>query len=256
MRKKLGDSLDWIVSHTFSVDFASAQRLIREGKVFVDGKKISSPRQIEATRKTIISVNDEIRKFCRFHHVLLHKPVNTLTTHKAEIAKRQTVYELLAASPLFRADLRAVGRLDYTTSGLLLFTNDMDLLQRMTHPDYHLPKCYECDLEKPCTPLDAQLFKIGFRLASHRRSNEVDVTQPATLETEPGSLKAKVTIHEGMHHQIKRMFHAVQNEVVGLKRLSMGPLSLEEALLPGSLRPLAWDEQDALYRAVRLQPPP
>jgi 16S rRNA pseudouridine516 synthase len=235
---------------------ADAQLLIIRGKVLVNGTKARNASHIEATRDTLVTVNDEVREFRQFHHVLYHKPFETLTSRRAEIAHRKTVYESLSELPVFREDLRAVGRLDYNTTGVLIFTSDMELLQRMTHPEYHLPKSYECNLVRPCSLSDVASFKIGFRLASKRRPNEVDVTEPAELVTEPGSLKATVTIHEGMHHQVKRMFHAVQNEVVRLKRIAMGPVKLEDSLLPGAARYLTWDEHDALYRAVGLKPPP
>lgn len=249
-------SIEKLVSHVFAMPLSAAELLVCSGQVRINGKMISrTGGLINASRETLITVKEDTKPFCQFYHVLLHKPTDTLTSLRAEIASRQTVYDILAQSPLFRPDLRAVGRLDFTTTGLLLFTTDTELLQRMTHPDHHLSKCYECGLLRPCSPTDALSFKIGFRLASQRRPNEVDLTLPAVLETVDGSLTAKVTIYEGMHHQIKRMFRAVQNEVVSLKRLSMGPVTLEDSLLPGHARALTWDEHDALYKAVRLKPP-
>ena len=133
-----------------------------------------------------------------------------------------------------RKDLFPVGRLDKDTEGLLLLTNDGALAHDLLSPKKHVDKCYYAKVRGEVTAEDVQRFADGLDIGDEKK------TLPAILEIlDSGSIsEVKITICEGRYHQIKRMFEAVDKEVLYLKRFSMGPLLLDETLKPGAYRRL------------------
>ena len=132
-------------------------------------------------------------------------------------------------------------QLDKDTEGLLLITNDGDLNHKLLSPKNHVDKVYFTELKHPLKLSDIEAFAEGLDLGDF-------ISKPAKLEIceNEGKFTARVTISEGKFHQIKRMFEAVDNEVVYLKRLSMGRLVLDENLELGEVRELTEDEIDEL----------
>ena len=170
--------------------------------------------------------------------LMLHKPVGyTCSTKDAG----RLVYDLLP--PRFRLRdpvLSTVGRLDRDTSGLLLFTDDGQLLHRIISPKADLPKVYEATLAAPLRGDEAGLFAAGTLLL------ESDTTplKPALLEA-LDRRRARLTIREGRYHQVRRMFAAVGNHVEALHRSEIGGLALGD-LPAGRWRALAAPEREAL----------
>lgn len=146
-----------------------------------------------------------------------------------------------------RKGLFPVGRLDKDTEGLLLITDDGAFAHALTAPRRHVAKTYAVQVEGRLD-LDApQRFAAGMALA------DGTVCRPAKLEvlhTENGLTAAEVTLWEGKHHQVKRMIAAAGGHVAALKRLSIGPLRLDEALPSGSYRELTEEEITALRAAA------
>ena len=127
-----------------------------------------------------------------------------------------------------RKGLFPAGRLDKDTEGFVLLTDDGELSHRILSPKSHVPKKYYAELEKPVSESYIEAFSSGMEIDGG------DVCLPAQLELIPDKPSAcYVTLHEGMFHQIKRMFSALGNKVVYLKRISMGGLSLDENLALG-----------------------
>ena len=137
-----------------------------------------------------------------------------------------------------------VGRLDKDTEGLLLITNDGELAHRMLSPKKHVDKTYYAEIEGEIKEEDQKAFLEGIDIGDEKK------TLPANLVIlESGKKsKVKVTIQEGRYHQIKRMFEAVGKEVTYLKRISMGPLKLEDSLKKGTYRRLKAEELEQLKR--------
>ena len=193
---------------------------------------------------------------------LLNKPVGYVCSRRRQ-GKFPTVYELL---PPHLQNLKAVGRLDRDSSGLLLFTNDGDFAQRMTHPRYAKTKIYEVELDKPLAPLHQQLIAdFGVLLpdgpsqlglapldraeprsdqSGQHDPNQLDPNQhdpaPATSQPEDDSPDHdrrawQVTMHEGRNRQIRRTFAALGYTVTRLHRVQFGPYSLGD-LQPGAYR--------------------
>ena len=171
--------------------------------------------------------------------LMLHKPVGyTCSTKDAG----RIVYDLLPARFRLRSPLLStVGRLDRDTSGLLLMTDDGQLLHRIVSPKSHLPKVYEATLAQDLRGDEAALFASGTLLLE----SETTPLAPATLDV-LGPRHARLTLTEGRYHQVRRMFAATGNHVEALHRTRVGGLSLGE-LPAGQWRVLGDDDLSTLF---------
>lgn len=179
--------------------------------------------------------------YCAFEYFMLHKPAGYVSATKDNVYP--TVMELIQDA--VRDDLAPVGRLDVDTEGLLLITNDGQLAHRLLSPKMHVDKTYYAEIDGVVSEADVTAFYEGLDIGEEKP------TLPAKLEilevdTESGTSKIHVTLHEGKFHQVKRMFQAVNKTVTYLKRISMGPLTLDNSLALGECRPLTEEELQAL----------
>ncbi|MES2476027.1 MAG: pseudouridine synthase [Verrucomicrobiota bacterium] len=138
--------------------------------------------------------------------------------------------------------LEPVGRLDKDTTGLLLMTDDGKLLHKIIHPKSNCLKVYQATLDRPLEGHEGELFASGTLVLN----NENRPLLPASLEV-LGEKEARITLHEGRYHQVRRMFAAAGNHVLELKRISIGGLTLPEDLEEGEWRELTADELAALF---------
>lgn len=162
--------------------------------------------------------------------LMLHKPAGYTCSTKDT---GRLVYDLLPSRFRLRAPvLSTVGRLDRETSGLLLFTDDGQLLHRIISPKAALPKVYEATLAQPLRGDEAALFASGTLLLE----SESTPLKPAALEVIDGT-HARLTLTEGRYHQVRRMFAATGNHVVALHRSRVGGLALD-GLAEGDWRAL------------------
>ncbi|ALM57358.1 MULTISPECIES: pseudouridine synthase [Staphylococcus] len=203
------------------------KQLLKKGNVTVNDKKEKSPKtQINPDTDTV-SVNETQIQYIDKIYLMLNKPKGYLSA--TEDNNQQTVIDLVEE---FRyLELFPVGRLDKDTEGLLLITNDGQFNHQLMSPTKHVSKTYEVISEKTITKNDIESFKTGIEL------NE-GLAKPAQLVEGDEKNKSFVTIYEGRYHQVKRMFHAIDNEVLALKRISIGDLKLDSALAPGEYRHL------------------
>lgn len=170
--------------------------------------------------------------------LMLHKPVNFECSTRGSV---RTVYELLPDRFRLRSPIMApIGRLDVDTSGLLLLTDDGQVNHRITSPRTHLPKIYEAELANDLTGTEAANFASGTMLLE----SETEPLLPAELET-IDSRHARLTLTEGRYHQVRRMFAAVGNHVVSLRRTAIGGLEVGD-LPEGEWRPITPDERKLL----------
>jgi 16S rRNA pseudouridine516 synthase len=171
--------------------------------------------------------------------LMLNKPTGTTCSTKD---KGGVIYDLLP--PRFKLRdpmLSSVGRLDRDTSGLLLLTDDGVLLHRITSPKSALAKVYEATLARPLRGDEVQVFASGRLMLE----SETTPLLPAELEVlEPQ--RARLSLHEGRYHQVRRMFAAVGNHVEALHRVSVGGLAMGD-LAPGQWRVLSESEQVQLF---------
>lgn len=236
------ERLDKLLAGTGKWSRREVKALVRQGLVRVDGRLAASAEDKLDPAAAIITVAGETISLCRFTYVMLHKPAGVLTA--TEDRKQPTVLDLLPPE-LRRIGLAPVGRLDKDTEGLLLLTNDGELAHRLLSPKYHVDKRYFARVDGELSAADAEAFARGMTLGDGLEC------LPAGLEVLPDRV-CIVTLREGKFHQVKRMLAARGAPVLYLKRLSMGPLVLEDSLAAGAYRLLRAEEISALYRACGL----
>jgi len=176
--------------------------------------------------------------------IMLHKPAGYVCSTED---KNPLVYTLMPSRFTQRTPIMsAVGRLDRETTGLLLLTDNGQLLHRLTSPKSHVPRGYRAHLAEPLREEAAPLFASGTLMLD----GETKPLLPARVETiDPRT--ARVEITEGRYHQVRRMFAAVGNHVRELHREQFGPLTLGE-LEAGAWRVLSREERDTLEEALRV----
>ena len=236
------ERLDKLLAGTGKWSRREVKALVRQGLVRGDGRLAASAEDKLDPAAAIITVAGETISLCRFTYVMLHKPASVLTA--TEDRKQPTVLDLLPPE-LRRIGLAPVGRLDKDTEGLLLLTNDGELAHRLLSPKYHVEKRYFARVDGELSAADAEAFARGMTLGDGLEC------LPAGLEVLPDRV-CIVTLREGKFHQVKRMLAARGAPVLYLKRLSMGPLTLDDSLAAGAYRLLRAEEISALYRVCDL----
>ena len=236
------ERLDKLLAGTGKWSRREVKALVRQGLVRVDGRLAASAEDKLDPAATVVTVAGETISLCRFTYVMLHKPAGVLTA--TEDRKQPTVLDLLPPE-LRRIGLAPVGRLDKDTEGLLLLTNNGELAHRLLSPKYHVEKRYFARVDGELSAADAEAFARGMTLGDGLEC------LPAGLEVLPDRV-CIVTLREGKFHQVKRMLAARGAPVLYLKRLSMGPLTLDDSLAAGAYRLLRAEEILALYRACGL----
>lgn len=209
---------------------------ISKGFILLNGEVVKkSTQQVNENEDKIEYLNQEII-YKPYIYIMLNKPQGVISATKDY---SETVIDLLEEK-YQNKDIFPVGRLDKDTEGFLLLTNDGKLAHEILSPKKNVNKKYFAKLENKLKKDDIQVFENGVYL-----EKENYLTKPAKLEI-ISDYEAFVTIQEGKYHQVKRMFHAVDNEVIFLKRISMGELSLDENLKPGEYRELTDEEINLL----------
>ena len=219
------------------------QRFVRSGRTAINEKTVTDPSfHVKPGDQLTFDSQPLDARITR--HVMLHKPCGVLTA--ARDPKQPTVLDLLPA--VYRScECMPVGRLDKDTSGFLLFTTDGELAHRLLSPKREVWKCYEAGVDGTLNESDVAAFKAGLELSDF-------TALPAKLEivsSSPTEATARVWVCEGKFHQVRRMFAARNRTVVTLKRLSIGPLTLDESLSPGEYRELTEEELALLWQTVR-----
>jgi 23S rRNA pseudouridine2605 synthase len=226
---------------------AEALRLIQSGVVSVNKKKELNPHRWVDLKRDVMEVKSEPVQRQAFRYILLHKPKGFVTTRSDERGQA-TVFELLGERG---KGLSPVGRLDKETTGLLLFTNDHQLANRVTSPDTNLPKTYVADLDRPLDRKDLASLTNGVPIRIEGRTSR---TKPAQV-AQVAAGNVEISISEGKNRQIRRMLEELGYSVLSLRRISVGPLDLGE-LEEGNYRELMSPEIASLRDAVRPPAPP
>ena len=214
---------------------SQVKAILKAGRVTVDGipEKDGSRKIVPETQE--ITLDGEVLGGKRRLVVMMNKPAGFVTA--TEDAQQKTVMELLPKE-LAHLDLKPVGRLDKDTEGLLLFTNDGDLLHRLISPKQEVPKVYYARHEGQAGEEDIAAFANGLTL------RDGTVCRPAVLEP-IGPGESRITVCEGKYHQVRRMMASRGMTVTYLERQREGPLSLGD-LPRGQVRELLPEELLAL----------
>ena len=228
--------LDRVIAKHRSLGRSEAHRLIAAGRVRVDGR-VSVANQHEIDRFTRVELDAELVQAAeRALYLMMHKPGGVVSA--TVDAEHRTVIDLIDDPD--KGTLHIAGRLDRWSTGLLLLTNDGRWSKRFMDADAKVPKTYVVQTDVPIPAEAVTAFAAGFHFAA-----EDIVTLPAELVL-LDERSGRVTIHEGRHHQIKRMFGRVGCLVTALHRESIGGLVLPVDLKPGEWREMTFGEREAV----------
>jgi len=223
--------LDRFISVNTGINRKHVRLMLAKGRVRVDGELARDIDQV-VDEFSHICLDDKVLQANKASYIMLHKPVGVVSATIDD--KHKTVIDLLDRDD--KESLHIVGRLDLNTSGLLLLTNDGRWSKRLMDPEHKVGKLYRVHLQNPLTPD----YISGFAQGMYFEFEDI-TTLPAELEI-IDSYTALVTLYEGRYHQIKRMFGRFRNPVIGLHRISVGNIVLDDGLKPGQSRALTIDE--------------
>ncbi|YAR62914.1 pseudouridine synthase [Bacillus cytotoxicus] len=221
------------------------KKLLKDGVVRIDGKPVKDAKFHVNIEKQEVTIYGEVVEYKEFVYLMMHKPQGVISA--TEDDHHETVVDLLEFEDAIFNPF-PVGRLDIDTEGLSLLTNDGKLTHQLLSPKKHVPKKYYAHIEGVVTEKDVEDFAKG-------------VVLDDGYETKPGELtilnsddisEIELVITEGKFHQVKRMFEAVGKKVVYLKRVEMGPLTLDEELELGQYRELT-DEEVEMLKMYQVQ---
>jgi len=222
---------------------AEMARLGKAGGVVLDGADLTDvSKRIPVTSDlpTRMEIDGEPLDPVPGLVILLNKPLGMTCSHKEDGA---LVYDVLPDRWRRRDPaISTIGRLDKQTSGLLLLTDDGDLLHRVISPRRHVAKAYRATLARPLNGTEGALFASGELVLE----GEDKPLAPAVLEV-LSPTEARLTVTEGRYHQVRRMFAAVGNHVEALHRERLGGLALPDELAPGEWRLLTEDEIASIF---------
>lgn len=232
------ERLDKLLANTGRWSRKEVKDLVRTGRVTANGKVAAKPEE-KYDPAAEITVDGEPVYCGGTYYLMLHKPDGYISA--TDDPKQKTVLDLLPEH-LRRVGLFPAGRLDKDTEGLLLLTNDGALAHELLSPKKHVDKTYFVRVDGQLDQEDVNAFADGMTLADGY------TCLSAGLELLERPDEALVTLREGKYHQIKRMLAARGKPVVYLKRLTMGPLKLDETLELGQWRELTAEEKMMLGR--------
>ncbi len=216
----------------------AAEKYITEGRVRVNGEVVSElgakadPQAdtIEVDGYGVVTAEPLV-------YVAIHKPIHVVTTLK-DPEKRQTIIDVLAMSRAtgrksFEGNMPRVfpvGRLDFDAEGLLVLTNDGALSNDLLHPKFHVPKTYVVKVKGRPDPRQLDRLRRGVRLREEdgTTSRPTAPAEITVVRESPANTWLEVVIHEGRHHQVKRMFEAIGTQVIRLIRTEFGGIELGE----------------------------
>lgn len=244
------ERLQKIISQAGIASRRAAEKMILEGRVAVDGRTVQELGQkFDPAAHEITVDGKKIRASEQHVYLLLNKPKGFLSTAKDDRGRR-TVLDLL---PEVKERVYPVGRLDNNTEGLLLITNDGELMNGLLHPKFEVEKTYHARVTGNLTHEKIMKLRQGVLL-------EDGPTAPAKVRMLPdlepndqrrGLSRVEITIHEGRNRQVRRMFAAVGCDVKALKRVQFAGLTLK-GVPRGHHRALTEEEVAMLYRLAGL----
>ncbi len=213
------ERLQKIISQAGITSRRHAEELIVAGKVKVNGKIVKELGSKADPKKDKIEVSGKLIKPQKFIYLILNKPKRYMTTRN-DPQKRKTVFELLPED--LRNKVWPVGRLDFLTEGLLVFTNDGELTQILAHPSKEHDKEYQVVIDKDLSEGRLQKLRTGMTIEGKK-------TAPAQVRVNGKTVN--ITIHEGWNRQVRKMFSAFGYTVRSLKRIRIGKLNLNNLQL-------------------------
>ena len=199
-----------------------ADELIEEGKVAVNGKIITD-LGFHVREKDKVSVEGKNIYPQKLEYYRFYKPAGYITTSDDEKG-RKTIYDVL---PPELKHLKPVGRLDKDSTGLLILTNDGDLINEMTHPSVKVPKVYMVTINGKFTPEQAEEMFKGIEIITDTKEKKIAYAETLPIEITNKSSIIQVVLYQGINRQIRKMFAKLGYEVKVLKRIQHATITLE-----------------------------
>ncbi len=225
--------LDKFLVSTGKLSRSEAGRAARAGRLTVNGSPARRADIHIDPESDVIALDGETVIYRRHTYIMLNKPSGYVSA--TDDKNLPTVLELLP-DELRRLGLFPAGRLDRDTLGLMLLTDNGELAHFLLSPVSHVPKSYRFDCRDALSESDIVSLQNGVDIGEDKP------TKPASLDVSSDAKSGVITLSEGRYHQIKRMFEAIGNKIVGLERITFGPLTLDTALSRGEWRYLSNDE--------------
>lgn len=254
-----GERLQRVMADGGIASRRKCEQMIVRGLVEVNGRVVDElPAWVDPELDRIVADGRVVPKVERHLYIMLNKPSRTLTTAEDEPGSdRRTVMDLVDHPA--KARLFPVGRLDYTTTGLVLLTNDGDLANRLTHPSFGVPKTYKAKLKGSLDDEALAELERGIYLAERKAGHTVGAVRTSKVELsiihkDRDSTWLEITLREGRNRQVRRMLAAVGYPVKSLERTAMGPVRLK-GVARGAWRELTAREIQALRRSAAQSPP-
>ena len=201
--------------------------LVKKGRVTVDGERVKRADMQIDEKSSAVCVDGAMISYKRFLYLMLNKPSGVVCSTKE--GSSPTVIDIIPEE-YRREGLFPAGRLDKDTEGFVLLTDDGQLAHRMLSPKSHVPKTYFVRLEHPFEQGYAEAFEAGLIIDGNEKC------LPAKFTGLDKDNECEVILHEGKFHQVKRMFEALGNKVIYLKRIKIGALPLDESLPLGGVK--------------------
>lgn len=229
--------LDKYLAETAQCTRSEAKALLAKGRVTVNGA-VCRKGDTQLKEADAVAVDGKALAYRQFVYLMLNKPEGVVSASRDK--KDTTVVDLVAAY-FPRRELFPAGRLDKTSTGFVLLTDDGALAHDILSPAHHVEKQYVVTLDTPLTDAMRRGFAAGVTLT------DGETMAPAGVEplTDDG-LTVQVTLRQGVYHQIKRMFGVFDAGVNALHRESIGGVALDPALAPGQWRELTAEEVERL----------
>jgi len=217
-----------------------ADELIADGRVTVNGKIIIELGAMLKPSDVVMIDGNAIKQSIRYKYIILNKPKDFICTKKDELS-RKTVFDIVKSSE----NVLTVGRLDRNTTGVLLLTNDGEMIYRLTHPKYQIERVYIANLDSPLDIKDAQQIAKGVDL-------EDGTTSPCEVVISPeDNKKVILLLHEGRNREVRRIFEHFGYKVKQLDRKSFAGLTYS-GLKKGEYRHLLKTEVNKLKRMLEM----
>lgn len=226
----------FISNQCFDISRSAVKDLVKKGQVSVNGKICKKADEKIDPERDEVCVSGRKIVYKKHLYIMLNKPAGVVCATRDGLSP--TVLALLP-DDLKRDGLFPAGRLDKDTEGFVLITDDGDLAHRMLSPKSHVPKLYYVRLKAVLCENAEERFSQGIIL------EDGTSCLPAELER-INDRECYVTLHEGMFHQVKRMFISLDNEVSYLKRVRIGGVELDKSLPVGKVRELSAQEVENL----------
>ncbi|MFA5658143.1 MAG: pseudouridine synthase [Oscillospiraceae bacterium] len=222
---------------------SAAKLLIKQGRVLVNGKAAKLSDMKISPESDIVFVGGSELVFKKHIYIMMNKPQGVVCSTRDGLSP--TVLSLIP-DEMKRKGLFPAGRLDKDTEGFVLITDDGELAHKMLSPKGHVPKLYYVELENEITSEYKKRFSEGIVFKSGEKCLPAEL-----LEDDSNRKTCQVVLHEGMYHQVKRMFESMGNKVVFLKRICIGGLYLDPSLAAGEcMEILHKDVEKLLERPV------